>query len=195
MVAGFLVAIFPLIATPGASLALLTRHVAPHGPRRAIPVIAGTVTGIYTHALLAVLGLSAVVMHSSQAFFLVRMAGALYLLALGIWTWRTPRPSPSTTTPQRPAYRQALLGNVLNPKAASIYLTLVPQFVDPHRPLAPQIAALATAHALLITAWLAGWTGILTRAGGLLRSTAWAAAIRRAAATVLVFLGVRALAA
>lgn len=195
MVAGFLVAIFPLIATPGASLALLTRHVTPHGPRRAIPVIAGTVTGIYTHALLAVLGLSAVVMHSSQAFFLVRTAGALYLLALGIWTWRTPRPSPSRTVPQRPAYRQALLGNVLNPKAASIYLTLVPQFVDPHRPLAPQILALATAHALLITAWLAGWTTILTRVGQVLRSTAWAAAIRRAAATVLVFLGVRALAA
>jgi threonine/homoserine/homoserine lactone efflux protein len=195
MVAGFLVAIFPLIATPGASLALLTRHVTPHGPRRAIPVIAGTVTGIYTHALLAVLGLSALVMHSSQAFFVVRTAGAVYLLALGIWSWRTPRPNPATEGPQRPAYRQALLGNVLNPKAAGIYLTLVPQFVDPHRPLAPQIAALATAHALLITAWLAGWTTVLTRAGQVLRSTAWATAIRRAAAAVLVFLGVRALAA
>jgi threonine/homoserine/homoserine lactone efflux protein len=195
MVAGFLVAIFPLIATPGASLALLTQNIAPHGPRRAIPVIAGTVTGIYTHALLAILGLSAAVMHSSQAFFVVRIAGALYLLFLGIWTWRTPRPSPSGSGPPRPAYRQALLSNVLNPKAASIYLTLVPQFVDPHQALSPQIAVLATAHALLITAWLVGWTAILVRAGRTLRSTTWAVAIRRAAAAVLVYLGIRTLAA
>ncbi len=193
-VAGFLAAVLPLVATPGASLALLTRHVTPHGPRRAIPVIAGTVTGIYTHALLAVLGLSALVMHSSQAFLVVRTAGALYLLGLGIWTWRRPRPDPSRPSPPRSAYRQALLGNVLNPKAASIYLTLVPQFVNPHRPLTPQILALATAHALLITAWLAGWTTLLSRAGTLLRTTAWATAMRRAAATVLIYLGLRTLA-
>jgi threonine/homoserine/homoserine lactone efflux protein len=195
MIAAFLVAILPLIATPGASLALLTQHVTAHGLRRAIPVIAGTVTGIYTHALLAVLGLSAVVMHSSQAFFVVRVAGGLYLLCLGIWTWRTARQTRSAANLLQPAYLQALLGNVLNPKAASIYLTLVPQFLDPDRALTPQIAVLATAHALLMIVWLAGWTAILVRTGQTLSSMGWAVAIRRAAAAVLIYLGVRALAA
>ncbi|MEV0273675.1 MAG: LysE family translocator [Hamadaea sp.] len=191
MVAGFLLAILPLIATPGASLALLMAR----GPRRAGPVVAGTVTGIYTHALLAVLGLSAVVLQSSQAFLLVRVAGAVYLVGLGLWTWRAPRPPAEPSSPERPAFRQALLGNVLNPKAASIYLTLVPQFVDPRHALAPQILVLATAHALLITAWLGGWTAILARAGRAIRSGRWASAIRRSAAAVLVYLGVRTLAA
>ncbi|MCP2324482.1 threonine/homoserine/homoserine lactone efflux protein [Hamadaea flava] len=194
MVAGFLLAILPLIATPGASLALLMVR----GPRRALPVVAGTVTGIYTHALLAMVGLAAVVMQSSQAFLVVRVAGAVYLVGLGLWTWRAPRPASSLgspTGPERPAFRQAYLGNVLNPKAASIYLTLVPQFVDPRHALAPQILVLATAHAVLITAWLGGWTAVLARVGRMIRSGRWASGIRRSAAAVLVFLGVRTLAA
>ncbi|MGW0857281.1 LysE family translocator, partial [Streptomyces sp. NPDC002690] len=88
-VAGFLVAILPLIATPGASLALLVQHVTDTGRRQALPVILGTVTGLYVHAALALAGLSALVMHSSQAFAAVRLTGAAYLVGLGIWTWRS----------------------------------------------------------------------------------------------------------
>lgn len=53
-VAGFLVAVLPLIATPGASLVLLVRHVTDSGRRQALPVILGTVTGLYVHATLLV---------------------------------------------------------------------------------------------------------------------------------------------
>ncbi|MFD6427022.1 LysE family translocator, partial [Streptomyces sp. NPDC060198] len=88
-VAGFLVAVLPLIATPGASLALLVQHVTDAGRRRALPVILGTVTGLYVHATFAVAGLSALVMQSSQAFTAVRLTGAAYLVGLGIWTWRS----------------------------------------------------------------------------------------------------------
>ena len=49
-VAGFLVAVLPLIATPGASLALLIQHVTDSGRRQAFPVTLGTVTGLYIHA-------------------------------------------------------------------------------------------------------------------------------------------------
>ncbi|WP_283135956.1 LysE family translocator [Rhizohabitans arisaemae] len=78
-VAGFLVAVLPLIATPGAGRTLLVQHVGRGGRRQAVPVILGTATGLYAHAALAVAGLSAVVMHSSQAFTAVKLAGAAYL--------------------------------------------------------------------------------------------------------------------
>ncbi|WP_027342387.1 LysE family translocator [Hamadaea tsunoensis] len=191
-VAGFLLAVLPVIATPGASLALLTQRVAPGGARHGLPVILGTVTGLYLHATLAVAGLSAIVMRSSELFSAVRVAGAIYLVALGLWTLRTPRPAPRARWRPRGAYPQALLGNVLNPKAASIYLTLVPQFVDPRRPLGPQIFLLATAHALLIAVWLLGWTAVIVRVGHAIRSATFTVWVRRTTAAILIVLGLRA---
>ncbi|MER0241096.1 LysE family translocator [Streptomyces sp. HSW2009] len=221
-VAGFLAAVLPLIATPGASLALLIQHVTDGGRRQALPVVLGTVTGLYVHAVLAVAGLSALVMHSSVAFTAVKLAGAGYLIGLGIWAWRSATPpatSNPTTTPtptgtptlrttpipattptprrQRPAkradsvYAQALLANVLNPKAAAIYLTLAPQFIAPRQPFGGQILTLATAHALLIALWLTAWTVLIRRASCALRTPSFKRAAARTTSVVLLALGVR----
>lgn len=204
-VLAFLAAIFPLIATPGASLTLLVREVATHGRGRAAPVVLGTVTGLYVHASLALAGLSALVMHSSKAFEAVKLAGAAYLIALGVHCWYTARSGSGgtadgtaeyqgTKSPRvgtLTTYRQAVLANVLNPKAASIFLTLVPQFLDPRRPLATQILTLATAQSLLVCAWLAAWTVVLSRAAGLLNSARAKRIWGRASACVLLVLGAR----
>ena len=199
VVLAFLAAVFPLVATPGASFSLLIREVTAHGRRRALPVILGTVTGLYVHATLAIAGLSALVMHSSDAFEAVRLAGAAYLIVLGVNCWRTtPRPPVDATQDPDPhptgalaAYRHALLANVLNPKAASIFLTLIPQFLDPHRHLAPQILTLATAQGLLVCTWLACWTAVLAGARRLLSSTQATGIWKRATGCVLIGLGLR----
>jgi threonine/homoserine/homoserine lactone efflux protein len=199
VIAGFLAAIFPLVATPGASLTLLVREVSVAGRGRAVPVILGTVTGLYVHATLAIAGLSELVMHSSQAFEAVRLIGAAYLIGLGVQTWRSAR-SPLTAAPERndaaattgnATYRQALLGNVLNPKAASIFLTVVPQFVNPAHPLAVQVLTLATAQATLVAAWLAGWALLLGGAARFTRSARASLLARRLTACVLTGLGLR----
>jgi threonine/homoserine/homoserine lactone efflux protein len=202
VIAGFLAAIFPLVATPGASFTLLVREVSAAGRGRAVPVILGTVTGLYVHATLAIAGLSELVMHSSQAFEAVRFIGAAYLIGLGVQTWRSTRAArpPLTAAPEPPAaapttgyatYRQALLGNVLNPKAASIFLTIVPQFVNPAHPLAVQVLTLATAQAALMAAWLAGWAVLLGGAARFARSARAGLLARRLTACVLVGLGLR----
>ncbi|TDD12955.1 LysE family translocator [Nonomuraea diastatica] len=196
-VAAFLLAILPIIATPGASLTLLIQHVAAGGRRQALPVILGTVSGLYAHATLAIAGLSALVMHSSQAFTAVKLLGAAYLVCLGLWTWRSttlPPPPALTDQPQRTGsvYTQALLANVLNPKAASIYLTLVPQFILPGRHFGGQILTLATAHALLMVVWLLTWTVLLQRGTHLLHRARFKRAVGKVTAVVLVVLGLRA---
>lgn len=201
IILAFLATVFPLIATPGASLTLLIREVTTRGRRRATPVILGTVTGLYVHASLAIAGLSELVMHSSKAFEIVRLAGAAYLIALGVYCWRTdPNPPPAAEPTQRPdkppagmlaTYRQAMLANVLNPKAASIFLTLVPQFLDPHRPLATQVLTLATAQGLLVSTWLACWTLVLAGAARLLNSGQARGIWQRVTGCVLISLGLR----
>lgn len=199
-VAGFLVAVLPLIATPGASLALLIQHVTDSGRGQAPPVILGTVTGLYIHAALAAAGLSALVMHSSVAFTAVKLIGAVYLIGLGLWTWRSatpnaaPAPGPARRRPPKGSdsvFTQALLANVLNPKAAAIYLTLVPQFIAPRQPFGTQILTLATAHALLIALWLTVWTFLILRASHALRRPRFKRTAAKVTSAVLIALGIR----
>ncbi len=197
--AGFLAAVLPLVATPGASLTLLVQRVATGGRREAVPVVLGTATGLYVHATLAALGLSALVLRSSQAFTAVRLAGAAYLLVLGVSLWRSAAPRSATVRPRvgvppwarRSTYAQALLGNVLNPKAASVFLTLMPQFVDPHHALLPQVLILATAQAALVAVWLLGWALVLGRATRAASSARFKAVLSRITGTLLVGLALR----
>lgn len=200
-VAGFLASVFPLIATPGASLALLIQQVTEEGRRQALPVILGTAGGLYVHATLAIAGLATMAVHSGLAFAAVRFGGAAYLIGLGVWTWRSARAGPAADRPGRaasrrpgPALLQALLANVLNPKAASIYLTLVPQFLDPHQPLAGQILTLASAHALLVAGWLLAWTVLIGRTTQARRQPWLRYWGTRATAVVLLAMGIHSLA-
>ncbi|WP_020576663.1 LysE family translocator [Actinopolymorpha alba] len=202
-VVGFLIAVFPVIATPGASFTLLTQRVSTAGRRQSVPVILGTCTGLYAHALLAGVGLSALVMRSSQLFTVVKICGAVYLIALGIWSWRsaTRAGAPAETTDAasrrslpwqgHSAYVQALLGNVLNPKAASIFLTLVPQFIDPQESVMTQMLVLGTALVLLLTVWLLLWTVVIGRAADTLRSPRFRVVLQRITGCVLIALGLR----
>jgi threonine/homoserine/homoserine lactone efflux protein len=88
-------------------------------------------------------------------------------------------------------YRQATLANVLNPKAASVFFTLVPQFLDPARPVAAQILTFAAAQCVLVAAWLFGWSFPIARAARRSRSAAAGRLWARVSGVVLVGLGVR----
>ncbi|MEV0728201.1 LysE family translocator [Polymorphospora sp. NPDC050346] len=207
-VLGFLVALAPITMTPGTSLTLVVSRVAAGGHRQGWWVILGTVTGIYVHATLAAVGLAALVLRSSQAFWIVKLVGAGYLVGLGLWLlWSATRrrhPTDSATldlSTRRPRrlpwrghhpYLQGLLGNVLNPKAAAVYLTLAPQFLDSHGSVLNPMLVLASAHAVLHTCWLAGWTVVSGAAARLLRTLRARRALDRLTGTILVGLGIRA---
>ncbi|HVE64461.1 MAG TPA: LysE family translocator [Mycobacteriales bacterium] len=189
----FALTVLPLSITPGVSSALVTSRVLAGGRREGWKVACGTVTGLYVHATTAAVGLAAVVMASSRAFTLLKVAGALYLVGLGS-SILLRRPTPQARSlPWHglSSYTQAVLGNVLNPKAAGVYLTLLPQFVDPSRPVAPQVFVLATVHAAVALAWLGLLSQIVTAASSLLRGDAWRGWMGRTTGVVMVVLGLR----
>jgi threonine/homoserine/homoserine lactone efflux protein len=153
----FAVAILPVVLTPGASFTLMAAHVLAAEDGVVRRVTAGTAAGILSHAVLAAVGLSAVVMQSAQLYRAVQLVGALYLISLGVATILKGRskaaPDALPASPLRT--RTAFLANLLNPKAAAVYLTLVPQFLDPGSFTVANVLAFACLHATLTALWLA----------------------------------------
>jgi threonine/homoserine/homoserine lactone efflux protein len=153
----FAVAILPVVITPGASFTLMAAHVLGAEEGIVRRVAAGTAAGILSHAVLAAVGLSAVVMQSAQLYRIVQLIGAMYLIGLGVATIVKGRKAVEAEAPPASPLRTrtAYLANLLNPKAAAVYLTLVPQFLDPASFTVDNVLALACVHAALTALWLA----------------------------------------
>ncbi|MFD7495473.1 LysE family translocator [Streptomyces sp. NPDC059832] len=198
-VLGFVVAVTPLTLIPGTSFTLVTQQVIAGSRSDGVRAAFGSACGLLVHATFAAIGLSALVMSSAQALTVVKLLGGIYLIWLGVTTWRSTRRGVEPTARRRwrlPGARlggfgQGLWSNVLNPKAASVYLTLVPQFLTSSRPVAPQIATLAIVHVAVVLVWLLFWTSVVAAARAAIDTPRFRHGMSRLAGAVLVALGVR----
>lgn len=133
----FVVAGLILNITPGADMLYIASRSAAQGTKAGIIAALGIGAGCLAHILFATFGLSVILASSALAFAMVKYAGAVYLLYLGITTLLSLRTKEeSTTTTIIPLssgkiFRQAVLINVLNPKVALFFMALLPQFVSP----------------------------------------------------------------
>jgi threonine/homoserine/homoserine lactone efflux protein len=170
----FLVGSILVTVVPGADMALVTRQVLVGGTALAQRTIYGNMTGLVVHATALAVGLSALLLASAEAYTAVRLAGAAYLIFLGVQAllsarragWEGPEgiPTPSRAPSNRTAYAQGLISTVLNPKPALLFLTFVPQFVDATRPVVPQIAFLTGIHIVIGLIWMTAYAHMVFRA-------------------------------
>ncbi|HEX2273617.1 MAG TPA: LysE family translocator [Acidimicrobiales bacterium] len=134
----FSVAALVLLVTPGpAVLYIVTRSVG-QGRRAGLVSVLGIHTGSVVHVVAAALGVSAVLARSAHAFRAVKLAGAAYLIYLGLQRLTArrherPRERGGRRPDLRRVYAQGVVVNVLNPKTALFFLAFLPQFVDPAR--------------------------------------------------------------
>jgi threonine/homoserine/homoserine lactone efflux protein len=130
----FFIAAVLLNLTPGPDIAYVLAHTASSGRRAGFVALFGVWSGLLIHVLLAALGLSAIVAASATAFLLVKWAGALYLIWLGLLALRTNSSSGeakanSNKSSSAKIFRQGILVAILNPKVAFFFLAFLPQFV------------------------------------------------------------------
>jgi threonine/homoserine/homoserine lactone efflux protein len=197
---GFALVALVLVLTPGPDFAVVVPN-ALRSRRAGVATALGTATGLAMHALIAALGLSAIVLASDVAFSVVKYVGVAFLVLLGIraiWQSRSAgRREPSSAVsegsvpPLRASagYRQGFLVNVLNPKAPLIYLSVMPQFTDPGADAFGQLMAMS----VLLVGIALVWYLLLTMLVGVLRRTIerfrhW---IDRVTGVVLIALGLR----
>jgi len=136
--AGIAIVALGMVLTPGPNMMYLVSRSLSQGRRAGMISLLGTVTGFLVYLTLANLGLTEAFRTARWLYWAIRLAGAAYLLYLA---WQVLRPHGVAIfhvrdLPRDPAarlFRMGLLTNLLNPKAAIMYLALIPQFIDPAR--------------------------------------------------------------
>lgn len=194
--AGFLAAASAIVLLPGPGQALVLARVAGGGRRAGVVTTLGLNTGTLLHTAAAAAGLSAVLATSATAFTAVKIAGAVYLMWLGIAAWRSGNASEPVVAGRMRAgrlYLGALVTGVLNPKVAVFFLAFLPQFVHPENGwVFGQFMVLGALLATLSVLWdcaLSITAGAMSRKlAGNARFARWR---QRITATVLIGLGIR----
>lgn len=148
----YLAAVALLVLSPGPTMLMCMTASLQHGPRKAIVAAAGSLTAVLGTMLLSALGLGALLAASETGFWVLKAAGAAYLIWLGIKTFRSKStvfdqmPEGATAAPAVPAHRLYLQGLIVggsNPKAILFFTAFFPQFLNPTLSFAPQFAILA----------------------------------------------------
>ena len=193
----FLAVVAVILVTPGVDMALVTRNAIVHGRRAALATAVGVNLGVAVWTVAAAAGLAALFAASSAAFDTVRLAGAAYLVVLGLLSLRSTRRSLApfgsmpTATSDRSALRQGLFCNLLNPKMAIFFTSLLPEFTAHGSASLTQLLALGAIFNLLGLLWLTGYALAAARGGHVLRRPRVRAALAYLTGFVLVGLGIR----
>jgi threonine/homoserine/homoserine lactone efflux protein len=195
----FLVAVVLISASPGPAMALIFRRAALRGSRAAVPTVLGLEAGIYLWALAAGAGLAALVAASEAAYLVLRVVGAVVLIALGVRAWLAAwrergdvEDAPAERGgSRRGAFAEGLLVQLANPKAAVFMFAFYPQFVPQDGPVLLYTALLALLQISVETGLYLSLAAAVGRAAGWFRRPRIRRRLEAISGTVLVALGAR----
>ena len=158
--------------TPGPAIMLVSANSSSYGVRKSIYTILGNISGLFCMSLMAVLGLSTLILCSAPIFFTLKIIGALYLIYLGLKMWRNGISGNRNTSSDAmrlsvaprnfKLYMQGVFLSLSNPKAIAFTTALFPQFIQPELPLAPQFIILVSTFMFFSFSCLLGYS-ILAR--------------------------------
>ncbi len=194
----FLITIWLLAMLPGAGQALMIRQALAGGSRRARATIAGNATGLLVWSTAAAAGLSTLLLAAPGAYAVVRVAGGVVLVVLGVNTLRaagrTAEPAADGADGDRAGSRGAYLaglGTALgNPKAGVFAISVLPQFVTAHGPVLLTSLALGMVWALVNAGWYLLFTWAVGRGRVLISRPAVRRRLSLVTGVVLLALGV-----
>jgi threonine/homoserine/homoserine lactone efflux protein len=175
-----------VICTPGPDTALIVRNTLLGGRLNGVRTAGGIVSGIAVWTLAASAGIAALIAASHPVFLALRVAGAAYLVWLGVQTLRGRRTE--TVAPKSGGgYRQGLLSNLGNPKIAVFFTSLLPQFGTGFG----ELIALGLLFCAMGAAWLTAYAIVVARARRLMVRTRVRRAIDAVSGAALVGFGIR----
>lgn len=190
---------FLVALTPGPAVFCAMSQATRHGFRASVAGILGTQAGNLVFFICIALGLVTLLQTASVLFEALRVLGALYLGWLGakilLRTFRRETAEVVATTTKRPVFPglflQGLAIQLTNPKALLFVSALVPQFIDPVRPLSGQIAILLMVTVVVDLCVLSGYAALVAKSAGAFRQSKMVVGLERLFGAMLVLLGLR----
>jgi threonine/homoserine/homoserine lactone efflux protein len=176
--------------TPGVDMALVTKNALLHGRDAARATALGVNLGIFIWTVAAALGLAAVIAASVVAFTAIKVVGAVYLVYLGLRAVLG-RHEPAVVPARGSAFRQGLTSNLLNPKIAVFFTSLLPQFVDAEHTQPQDLLLLGVLFNCLGLIWLLTYAELAARGRNMLVRPRVKRALDRLSGVALIALGVR----
>jgi threonine/homoserine/homoserine lactone efflux protein len=167
----FAAASVALLAVPGPTVLLVMSYALGRGKSSGWATVPGVTLGDFTAMTTSLLGAGAILAASAALFTALKLAGAIYLIWLGVKLWRAePKledlQDTSMNLGRRPMFWNAYVVTALNPKSIVFFVAFVPQFIEPTAPALPQFIILETTFLVLAAANVA----LVTVLAGQLRS-------------------------
>ncbi len=165
----FFAASWAISISPGPGAVFAMSSGLNYGFKRGYVGAIGMILGMWTALVVVALGLGALLLASVHAFTVLKWAGVLYLIYLGIKQWRAPAVPLAAQDPnQRNVTARELIVkgwavNATNPKGYIFMMAVMPQFIDAGSPLLPQYAIIALTLAFTDVVVMAGYTGFASR--------------------------------
>ncbi|WP_111429349.1 LysE family translocator [Rhodobacteraceae bacterium DSL-40] len=191
----FVAASTALLLIPGPTVLLVLSYALSQGRRVAVATAAGVALGDFIAMTASLAGLGALVLTSATLFTLLKWGGAVYLVWLGVKLFRSAGSSGPLTPAEAPpvaarhVFGHAAAVTALNPKSIAFFIAFAPQFLDPARPLLPQMAILVATFVCLATANVFAYALLAARLRRQFERPAVIAWLTRAGGTALVAMG------
>jgi threonine/homoserine/homoserine lactone efflux protein len=199
----FAVALAIAAGIPGPGVLAVVSCAIGRGLKAALAMTCGFVIGDLIYFTAAILGMAALAHSMGELFFIVKLAGAAYLIWLGIKLWRAKGDlAPAATLKQGEAIavrsQRSHLGNLLaglgvtlgNPKTIAFYAGLLPTFIDLQRLTFPTALAMAGIVVLLVGGIIAFYALVAAQARGFLGNRRYLKLVNRTAGTMMIGAGV-----
>ena len=189
-----------VIIAPGPDMALVTKNAVLYGRRTALGTSLGVSAGLALWTVASAFGLASLIRASATAFTVLKLAGAAYLIWLGIqalrsthrrWAHERSGQDQPRALDARRGFRQGLISNLANPKIAAFFTSLLPQFTGAGHSVLVPFLALGSVFVLMTLVWLSGYAVIAARASESLQRPRVKAALDRLTGAVLIGLGLR----
>ncbi len=194
----FLIAITLLTMTPGADTMIVIRNTLRGGTKDGLVSSLGICSGLFVHATLSAVGISAILLYSATAFTVLKSVGALYLLWLGFnslksfWNAKGVHQKRIAPKPFRflVSLQEGFLSNVLNPKAIIFYMAFLPQFISHESSVLGQSLFLAFLHFVIGTIWQAILVYTIVSANGFITKKSVRQSLDVLSGTIMIALGI-----
>lgn len=198
----YLIAITLLSITPGVDTLLVIRNTARGGWRDGATSSLGICSGLFIHATISAVGISVILLQAAWAFSALKLAGAAYLVFLGVISWRkvvkkdlfaleNEEKRKAADFRIMRSLREGLLSNVLNPKTAVFYMAFLPQFIDPAHSALAQSLLLAGLHFAIAMFWQCLLALMVRQARNLLQNPKVSHLFHGITGTVMIGLGLK----